>query len=77
MRESSPDFRPSSSAAAVAVESAAPEPAGDPAGGMVLSGRNRVCTRARVLAGLALTSGLVAALGTLDTTSSLPAGHLS
>lgn len=44
----------------------------DPAGGITLSGRNRICTRARVLAGLMLTSGLVVALSTIDTSVSAP-----
>lgn len=43
----------------------------DPAGGIRLSGRNRMCTRARALAGMVLTSGIVVALGTTDTTSSM------
>ena len=46
-------------------------PAEDPAGGIVLSGRNRACARTRVLAGMLLTSGVIAALGVLDTTSSM------
>ncbi|WP_329563928.1 hypothetical protein [Kitasatospora sp. NBC_01266] len=44
----------------------------DPAGGITLSGRNRVCARALVLAGLVLTSGVVVALGGLDTSVSAP-----
>lgn len=52
------------------------EPRQDPAGGIMLSGQNRMCARARVLAGMALTSGIVAALGALDTSSSLPP-HIS
>jgi hypothetical protein len=47
----------------------------DPAGGIVLSGRNRLCNRVRTLAGMAMTSGLVVALGALDTTSSAPHPH--
>ena len=43
----------------------------DPAGGIRLSGRNRMCIRARALAGMVLTSGIVVALGTTDTTSSM------
>jgi hypothetical protein len=58
------------SAAPESVESREPEQ--DPAGRIVLSGQNRVCARARVLAGMLLTSGVVAALGALDTTGSLP-----
>lgn len=48
-------------------------PEQDPAGGIKLSGRNRVSQRARALAGLAMTSGLVATLVTTagDTSSSL------
>ncbi len=52
-------------------ETAVQEPEQDPAGGITLSGRNRLCARARVLAGMGLTSGLVIALGALDTTSSM------
>lgn len=44
----------------------------DPAGGIVLSGRNRLCERVRALAGMAMTSGLVVALCAIDTTSSAP-----
>ena len=46
-------------------------PQQDPAGGIRLSGRNRMSTRARALAGLVLTSGIVVALGNTDTTSSM------
>ena len=49
----------------------------DPAGGIRLSGRNRMCTRARALAGMVLTSGIVVALGTTDTTSSMHHGFIS
>jgi hypothetical protein len=56
---------------AEADETRATAPAEDPAGGIVLSGRNRACARTRVLAGMLLTSGVVAALGALDTTSSM------
>lgn len=48
----------------------------DPAGGIVLTGRNKAGARARVLAGLVLTTGIVAAIGVLDTTSSAAAGHM-
>ncbi|MFJ4919550.1 hypothetical protein [Streptomyces sp. NPDC088725] len=41
----------------------------DPAGEMALSGRNRACARARVLAGMVLTSGIVVALSAMDNTS--------
>ncbi|GAA2793590.1 hypothetical protein GCM10010441_18560 [Kitasatospora paracochleata] len=44
----------------------------DPAGGITLSGRNRACARARVLAGMVLTSGLVITLSQLDTSVSAP-----
>jgi len=46
-------------------------PQQDPAGGIRLSGRNRMCIRARALAGMVMTSGIVVALGTTDTTSSM------
>ena len=49
----------------------------DPAGGIRLSGRNRMCVRARALAGMVLTSGIVVALGTTDTTSSMHHGFIS
>ena len=49
----------------------------DPAGGIRLSGRNRMCTRARALAGMVMTSGIVVALGTTDTTSSMHHGFIS
>ncbi|MBN0047593.1 hypothetical protein JS756_26500 [Streptomyces actuosus] len=44
----------------------------DAAGGITLRGRNRACARARVLAGLVLTSGVVVTLSTLDTSVSAP-----
>ncbi|MEU3253487.1 hypothetical protein [Streptomyces sp. NPDC006997] len=44
----------------------------DAAGGITLSGRNRACARARVLAGMVLTSGVVITLSTLDTSVSGP-----
>ncbi|MGW0882411.1 hypothetical protein [Streptomyces sp. NPDC002671] len=44
----------------------------DAAGGITLKGRNRACARARVLAGLVLTSGVVITLSTLDTSVSAP-----
>jgi hypothetical protein len=44
----------------------------DPAGGIALSGRNRACARARVLAGLVLTSGIVITLSSIDTSVSAP-----
>ena len=46
----------------------------DPAGGITPSGRNRVCARARALAGLVLTSGIVITLSQLDTSVSAPDG---
>lgn len=48
-----------------------PAPEQDPAGGIRLSGRNRMCVRARALAGMVLTSGIVVGLCTTDTTSSM------
>ncbi|MFG2820083.1 hypothetical protein ACGFX4_11715 [Kitasatospora sp. NPDC048365] len=44
----------------------------DPAGGITLGGRNRMCARARVLAGLVLTSGIVITLSQVDTSVSMP-----
>lgn len=44
----------------------------DPAGGITLTGRNRACARARVLAGMVLTSGIVITLTSLDTSVSAP-----
>ncbi|MER7974997.1 hypothetical protein ABZ439_14785 [Streptomyces sp. NPDC005840] len=44
----------------------------DAAGGITLSGRNRACARARVLAGMVLTSGIVITLSTIDTSVSAP-----
>lgn len=44
----------------------------DAAGGITLTGRNRACARARVLAGMVLTSGIVITLTTLDTSVSAP-----
>ncbi|MCZ0991331.1 hypothetical protein [Streptomyces diastatochromogenes] len=44
----------------------------DAAGGITLKGRNRACARARVLAGMVLTSGIVITLSTLDTSVSAP-----
>ncbi|MBB0229736.1 hypothetical protein, partial [Streptomyces calidiresistens] len=46
----------------------------DPTGGIALSGRNRACARARALAGMVLTSGLVVTIGTMDTSVSAPGG---
>jgi len=71
------DANPTASHTAGSPPSAAGEPTTgqapqqDPAGGIRLSGRNRMCTRARALAGMVLTSGIVVALGTTDTTSSM------
>ncbi|MGW6208830.1 hypothetical protein ACWF9B_34970 [Streptomyces sp. NPDC055089] len=65
----------SSQAASVSAEAGAPTPAGpeqDAAGGITLSGRNRACTRARVLAGMVLTSGIVITLSSIDTSVSSP-----
>ncbi|WP_030419830.1 hypothetical protein VM636_29645 [Streptomyces sp. SCSIO 75703] len=44
----------------------------DAAGGITLTGRNRACARARVLAGMVLTSGIVITLTSLDTSVSAP-----
>ncbi|MEW2272557.1 hypothetical protein ACFY2H_08535 [Streptomyces griseofuscus] len=57
-------------ATADATEIAADEQ--DAAGGITLKGRNRACARARVLAGMVLTSGLVITLSTIDTSVSAP-----
>ncbi|MFJ9927491.1 MULTISPECIES: hypothetical protein [Streptomyces] len=56
--------------AADATETATEEQ--DAAGGITLKGRNRACARARVLAGMVLTSGLVITLSTIDTSVSAP-----
>jgi len=53
------------------IGTAADPAAPDPAGGIVLSGRNRIGERSRVMAGLFLTTGVVAALTQLDTAVSL------
>ncbi|MFG2598996.1 hypothetical protein [Streptomyces sp. NPDC048462] len=44
----------------------------DVAGGITLSGRNRACARARILAGMVLTSGIVITLSSIDTSVSAP-----
>ncbi|MFE1551479.1 hypothetical protein [Streptomyces sp. NPDC058718] len=44
----------------------------EPAGRIALSGRGRATARTRVLAGLALGTGLVAILNDIDTTVSVP-----
>jgi hypothetical protein len=44
----------------------------DAAGGITLSGRNRACARARALAGMVLTSGVVITLSSMDTSVSVP-----
>ncbi|MFI6039783.1 hypothetical protein ACIBBD_37765 [Streptomyces sp. NPDC051315] len=46
--------------------------AAEPAGRITLSGRGRATARTRVLAGLALGTGLVALLNDIDTTVSVP-----
>ncbi|MFJ7151574.1 hypothetical protein ACIQVT_25845 [Streptomyces sp. NPDC100445] len=56
--------------AADVTETAADEQ--DAAGGITLKGRNRACARARVLAGMVLTSGVVITLSTIDTSVSAP-----
>lgn len=48
----------------------------DPAGGIKLSGRNRLCTRARALAGLVVTTGIIVVLSSSDTTSSVHSSFL-
>ncbi|MFF3164525.1 hypothetical protein [Streptomyces sp. NPDC003273] len=57
-------------AAQTAAQTAADER--DAAGGITLKGRNRACARARVLAGMVLTSGIVITLSTIDTSVSAP-----
>lgn len=47
--------------------------AAGPAGAIQLVRRNRACARTRVLAGLALGSGLVVTLGSITTSVSVPA----
>jgi len=42
----------------------------DPAGGITLSGRSRLIARARILAGMAMTAGVVAVMNGIDTVSS-------
>ncbi|WP_340559289.1 hypothetical protein [Streptomyces sp. GSL17-111] len=61
-------------ATAEATEAVPAQPGGveDPAGQVTLSGRNRACARARVLAGLVLTSGVVVTLSQMDTSVSAP-----
>lgn len=44
----------------------------DAVGGITLSGRNRACARARILAGMVLTSGIVITLSSIDTSVSSP-----
>ncbi|CAL9648028.1 MULTISPECIES: hypothetical protein [Streptomyces] len=60
------------SAEFTAVESAETHTERDVVGGITLSGRNRACARARVLAGMVLTSGIVITLSSLDTSVSAP-----
>ncbi|MCE7082039.1 hypothetical protein [Streptomyces sp. ST2-7A] len=60
---------------ATRAETTVPTPRdGDPTGGIALGGRNKTCARARALAGMVLTSGVVVTLGTLDTSVSAPGG---
>ncbi|MCH0567589.1 MULTISPECIES: hypothetical protein [unclassified Streptomyces] len=54
------------------VTSTAADEQDDAAGGIALRGRNRACARARVLAGMVLTSGVVITLSALDTSVSAP-----
>ncbi|MET9882847.1 hypothetical protein ABZZ20_06705 [Streptomyces sp. NPDC006430] len=56
----------------VAAEVAADARIEDPAGGITLSGRNKACARARALAGVVLTSGIVITLSSIDTSVSAP-----
>ncbi|MBU7597105.1 hypothetical protein JGS22_005505 [Streptomyces sp. P38-E01] len=46
----------------------------DAAGGITLKGRNGACSRARALAGMVLTSGIVITLSSVDTSVSAPIG---
>lgn len=46
----------------------------DAAGGITLKGRNSACSRARALAGMVLTSGIVINLSQVDTSVSVPMG---
>ncbi|MEU3027741.1 hypothetical protein ACPCBC_03400 [Streptomyces incarnatus] len=68
------NFAATAATAADATETAAEIAADeqDAAGGITLKGRNRACARARVLAGMVLTSGLVITLSTMDTSVSAP-----
>ncbi|WP_244501094.1 hypothetical protein [Streptomyces sp. TP-A0874] len=54
------------------VRTAVREEEQDPAGDIALSGRNRACARARALAGMVLTSGIVVTLSGIDTSVSAP-----
>ncbi|CAL9316233.1 hypothetical protein [Streptomyces sp. SudanB25_2051] len=63
------------SAAPAEVEALQTAVGADPAGGIALSGRNRACARARALAGLVLTSGIVITLSSFDTSVSAPNVH--
>lgn len=60
-----------SAARATATEDIAVEQQ-DVAGGIALTGRNRACSRARALAGMVLTSGIVISLSQMDTSVSNP-----
>lgn len=64
------DKQLSATAADLAAQTAADEQ--DAAGGITLKGRNGACARARALAGMVLTSGIVITLSTLDTSVSAP-----
>ncbi|WP_330329208.1 hypothetical protein OHS33_05315 [Streptomyces sp. NBC_00536] len=66
------EFQVNATATDATTDAVAEVPAGDPAGGITLSGRNTACARARALAGLVLTSGLVVALSQIDTSVSAP-----
>lgn len=65
---------PSTAPTGAPTETPAGEPTRDPAGGFALVGRNRVGAGVRVLAGLALGSGLVASLGELGKNTSVSLG---
>ncbi|MFJ9797440.1 hypothetical protein [Streptomyces sp. NPDC101145] len=66
---------PAAPAAPAEVEALQTAVGADPAGGIALSGRNRACARARALAGLVLTSGIVITLSSFDTSVSAPNVH--
>ncbi|MEV5445005.1 hypothetical protein AB0N23_21075 [Streptomyces sp. NPDC052644] len=71
MQNTSASSSVASAASAASEEAHLAVTGADPAGGISLSGRNRACARARALAGLVLTSGVVITLSSLDTTVSI------